>query len=58
MDKITHSYKNITPYGGLNFIYQAMNRMGLDKFIPARLRHSGVDKQMFATFGMHIKIGF
>jgi hypothetical protein len=33
MDKITHSFKNITPYGGLNFIYQAMNLMGLDKFI-------------------------
>ena len=33
MDKIIQSSKNITPYGGLNFIYQAMNRYGLDKFI-------------------------
>ena len=33
MDKITKSNKNITPYGGLNFIYQAMNRMELDKFL-------------------------
>ena len=37
MDKITHSSKNITPFGGLNFIYQAMNRMGLDKFINEQL---------------------
>ncbi|MEK7379323.1 MAG: transposase, partial [Candidatus Binatota bacterium] len=37
MDKITQSRKNITPYGGLNFIYQAMNRMGLDKFLDAQI---------------------
>ena len=37
MDKITHSFKNITPYGGLNFVYQAMNRMGLDEFIDEQL---------------------
>lgn len=37
MDKVTHSNKNITPFGGLNFIYQAMNRMGLDKFLDNQL---------------------
>jgi DNA-binding protein HU-beta len=37
MDKVTHSVKNITPYGGLNFIYQAMNRMGHDKFIDEQM---------------------
>jgi hypothetical protein len=37
MHKITQSTKNITPYGGLNFIYQAMNRMGLDKFLDAQI---------------------
>ncbi len=33
MDKIIQSSKNITPYGGLNFIYQTTNLYGLDKFI-------------------------
>lgn len=42
MDKITHSPKNITPYGGLNFIYQAMNRMGLDKFIDKQIGYRSV----------------
>ena len=37
MDKITQSQKNITPFGGLNFIYQAMNRMGLDKFLDNQI---------------------
>src|SRR3990172_4845358 len=37
MDKITHSSKNITPYGGLNFIYQAMNRIGLAKFLDEQI---------------------
>jgi len=37
MDKITHSLRNITPFGGLNFIYQAMNRMELDKFIDGQI---------------------
>src|SRR3990172_2939621 len=37
MYKITQSRKNITPYGGLNFIYQAMHHMGLDKFLDARI---------------------
>lgn len=37
MHKITQSDKNITPYGGLNFIYQAMNRKGLDKFLNTQI---------------------
>lgn len=37
MDKVTQSDKNITPFGGLNFIYQAMNRMGLDKFLDKQI---------------------
>lgn len=37
MYKVIHSDKNITPYGGLNFIYQGMNRLGLDKFIDSRI---------------------
>lgn len=37
MNKVIHSQKNITPYGGLNFIYQAMNRIGLDKFLDAQI---------------------
>jgi len=37
MNKVIHSQKNITPYGGLNFIYQAMNRKGLDKFLDAQI---------------------
>ena len=37
MDKVTQSNKNITPFGGLNFIYQAMNRMGLDKFLDKQI---------------------
>jgi len=45
MDKITHSLKNITPYGGLNFIYHAMNRMGLDKFIDNQIGFRSVVAQ-------------
>jgi hypothetical protein len=45
MDKITQSRKNITPYGGLNFIYQAMNVMGLDKFLDARIGSRSVFAQ-------------
>jgi len=33
MNKITHSCENITPFGGLNFVYNAMNRMGLHEFL-------------------------
>jgi hypothetical protein len=45
MDKITHSLRNITPYGGLNFIYQAMNRMDLDKFIDNQIGFRSVVAQ-------------
>ena len=37
MDKITHSLRNVTPFGGLNFIYQAMNRMEFDKFFDRQI---------------------
>lgn len=37
MDKIIKSNKNITPFGGLNFIYHAMNRMELDKFLDEKI---------------------
>lgn len=37
MYKVTHSDKNITPFGGLNFIYGAMYGKGLDKFFDAQL---------------------
>ena len=37
MNKVRHSQKNITPFGGLNFIYQAMNRIGLDKFLDGQI---------------------
>ena len=37
MDKVKQSTKNITPFGGLNFIYHAMNRMGLNKFLNEQI---------------------
>lgn len=46
MDKITHSSKNITPFGGLNFIYQAMKRMGLDKFLDKQIGF----RSIYATY--------
>ena len=33
MDKVKQSQKNITPFGGLNFIYKAISTAGIDKFI-------------------------
>lgn len=37
MDKIKQSSKNITPFGGLNFIYNAINRSKIDTFIDQKL---------------------
>lgn len=37
MDKVTKSDKNITPFGGLNFIYNAVSRAGIDNFIDKQL---------------------
>lgn len=37
MDKINNSSKNVTPYGGLNFIFQGMNCAGLDKFLDEQI---------------------
>jgi hypothetical protein len=57
MDKITHSSKNITPFGGLNFIYQAMNRMGLGQFLDGQLgfrhvlAHYSYSDVVYSLFG-------
>jgi hypothetical protein len=37
MFKVTQSSKNITPFGGLNFIYDAIQRKGLIQFIDKEL---------------------
>jgi hypothetical protein len=37
MDKVIHSDKNITAFGGLNFIYKAIKDRGLDKYLDDRL---------------------
>lgn len=42
VDKVKQSSKNITPYGGLNFIYQSMNLLGLDKFLNKAIGNRSV----------------
>jgi len=42
MDKVTQSSKNITPFGGLNFIYNAIQRAGFDKFLDKELGYRSV----------------
>jgi hypothetical protein len=42
MNKVTQSFKNITPFGGLNFIYDAIQRAGLDKFIDTIIGHRNI----------------
>jgi hypothetical protein len=37
MDKVTFSDKNITPFGGLNFIYDAISRSGVDSFMDGQM---------------------
>jgi hypothetical protein len=37
MDKVTHSYKNITPLGGLNFILKAIADKGLYQYLGDQL---------------------
>jgi len=37
MHKITQSSRNITPFGGLNFIYNAIKRSKIDVFIDQKL---------------------
>jgi hypothetical protein len=39
MDKVIHSSKNITPFGGLNFIFKAIKSKGLDVFIDKGIGH-------------------
>jgi Transposase DDE domain group 1 len=41
MDKIIHSEKNITVFGGLNFIYRAIRDSRLDKYINNQLGSRG-----------------
>lgn len=42
MDKVTHSAKNITPFGGLNFIFDAIKRAGLHLFLDKELGYRSV----------------
>jgi hypothetical protein len=42
MDKVTHSGKNITAFGGLNFIFKAIKDKGLDIYLDQRLGFRGV----------------
>ena len=37
MDKVKQSQKNITPFGGLNFIYNAVSAAGIDKYIDEQM---------------------
>lgn len=37
MDKIKQSSKNITPFGGLNFIYNAISQLNISTFIDQKL---------------------
>jgi hypothetical protein len=41
MDKVIHSDKNITAFGGLNFIFKAIKDRGLDKYLDERLGARG-----------------
>ena len=37
MNEVTKSSKNITPFGGLNFIYDALSRAGIDNYIDQKI---------------------
>ncbi len=37
MDKVTTSSKNITPFGGLNLIYNAINKAGIPNFLDTQI---------------------
>jgi hypothetical protein len=43
MDKIIHSDKNITVFGGLNFIYGALKEARLDRYINGQLGSRGAN---------------
>lgn len=43
MDKIIHSDKNITVFGGLNFIYRAVKNKKLDRYINSELGSRGAN---------------
>lgn len=46
MDKVIHSDKNITPFGGLNFIFKAIQQYEVDKFIDTQLG----SRSLYATY--------
>jgi hypothetical protein len=37
MDKVTTSSKNVTPFGGLNLIYNAINKAGIPSFLDNQM---------------------
>jgi hypothetical protein len=37
MDKVKQSNKNVTPYGGLNFIYDVISRSGIDSYLDGQI---------------------
>ena len=37
MDKVISSSKNVTPFGGLNLIYNAINRSGIAQFLDNKI---------------------
>jgi len=37
MYKVKQSSKNITPFGGLNFIYSAISKKGIDTFLDKKM---------------------
>jgi hypothetical protein len=42
MDKVKQSNKNVTPFGGLNFIYNAISRSGIGSFIDQKIGYRSV----------------
>jgi len=39
MDKVIQSHKNIKPFGGLNFIYEALGRAAIADFLNQQIGH-------------------
>lgn len=40
--QVTNSEKNVTPFGGINFIYQAIEQLGLPGFLNNELGHRSI----------------
>lgn len=57
MDKVIQSEKNITPFGGLNFIYEAISRSGIGNFIDKQIGYRSKSAEyshsdiVFSLFG-------